>query len=91
VEDDLPERALEPSSLTGASNDAVDVAYEGETELSNPPPIPLASNLFDGIFDEDDQAGSQSDSELERDSELVTTEDDDEDQEDEGPDPDYWF
>ena len=68
------------------SDNAVDAAYQGEAELSNPP-IPLVSNLFDGIFDEDDQACSQSDSELERDSELVTTEDD----EDEGPDPDFWF
>ena len=84
VEDDLPESALEPSSLTGVSNDAVDVAYQDETELTNPS-IPLASNLFDGIFEEDDQAESDLD------SELVTTEDDDEDHEDEGPDPDYWF
>ena len=68
------------------------MAYQVETELSNSS-IPLASNLFDGIFEEDDQASSQSEYELEleRDSELVTTEDDDEDQEDEGPDPDYWF
>ena len=78
--DDLPESASEPPSLIGSSNNTVDVAYEGETELSNPP-IPLVSNLFDGIFEEDDQA------EPDRDSEPVTTEDD----EDEGPDPDYWF
>jgi hypothetical protein len=92
VEDDLPESALEPSSLAVVSNDAVDVAYQDETELSNPS-IPRVSKLFDGIFEEDDQAGFQSGSELEleRDSELVTTEDDDEDQEHEGPDPDYWF
>jgi hypothetical protein len=84
VEDDLPESALEPSSLTAVSDNAVDVVYQGETELSNPS-ISRVSNLFDGILDEDDQAES------ELDSELVTTEDDDEDQEDEGPDPDYWF
>ena len=92
VEDDLPESALEPSNLIGLSDNDIDVAYQVETELSNPS-IPLASNLFDGIFDEDDQAGfqSESESELERDSELVTTEDDDEDQGHEGPDADYWF
>ncbi len=59
-----------------------------KAKLTNPS-IPLASNLFDGIFDEDDQAGFQSGSELERDSEPVTTEDDED--EDEGLDPDYWF
>ena len=78
--DDLPESALEPSSLTGVSNNAFDVVYQDETELSNPS-ISRVSNLFDGIFEEDDQAESNLD------SELVTTEDD----EDEGPDPDYWF
>ena len=56
------------------------MVYQGETELSNPS-ISRVSNLFDGIFDEDDQAES------ERDSEPVTTEDD----EDEGPNSDYWF
>jgi Protein of unknown function (DUF3150) len=86
--DDLPESALEPSSLIVASNDSVDVAFQGEASEVNSEKS-VISDLFDGIFEEDDQAGFQSESELEleRDSEPVTTEDD----EDEGPDSDYWF
>ena len=86
VSDDLTESTLEPSNLIGLSNNSVDVAYQDEaSELNSEKSV--ITGLFDGIFDEDDQAGSQYESELERDSELVTTEDD----EDEEPDPDYWF
>ena len=82
VEDDLPENALATSSSTLASDNAVDEADQSEAIDVNPTNA-LISGLFDGIFEEDDQA----ESEPEPEPEPVTTEDDGE----EGPDPDYWF
>ena len=82
VEDDLPENALAPSSLTVASDNGVDEVDQSETTQFKPVNA-LISGLFDGIFEEDDQ----SESEPELDSEPVTTEDDNE----EPSDPDYWF
>jgi len=82
VEDELPENALEPSSLTMAADNSVGEVEQSEAAQFKPVNA-LISGLFDGIFEEDDQ----SESEPELDSESVTTEDDAED----GSDPDYWF
>jgi len=82
VEDELPENALEPSSLTKAADNSVGEVEQSEAAQFKPVNA-LISGLFDGIFEEDDQ----SESEPELDSESVTTEDDAED----GSDPDYWF
>src|SRR5664279_4724340 len=80
VEDELPENALEPSSLTMAADNSVGEVEQSEAAQFKPVNA-LISGLFDGIFEEDDQ----SESEPELDSESVTTEDDAED----NSDPDY--
>ena len=80
VEDELPENALEPSSLTVAADNGVDEVDKSEVAQFNPANV-LISGLFDGIFEADDQSESE--------PEAVTTEDDGE--EDEGSNPDYWF
>jgi len=82
VEDELPESASATSSLTVESDNGVDEVDQSEAAQFNPANA-LISGLFDGIFEEDDQA----ESEPELDSEPVTTEDDGE----EGSDADYWF
>ena len=84
MEDDLPESALAPSSLTVAADNSVDEVEQSETTQFNPTNA-LISGLFDGIFEEDDQ--SESEPELDSEPEPVTTEDDGEEQ----SDPDYWF
>jgi len=86
VEDDRPESALATSSLTVAAANGIDEVDQSEAVEFNPAKA-LLSGLFDGIFEEDDQA--ESESELDSEPEPVTTEDDGE--EDESPNPDYWF
>jgi hypothetical protein len=66
------------------ADNGVDVVDQsGAVELN--PANALISGLFDGIFEEDDQA--EFEPELDLEPEPVTTEGDGE----EGSDPDYWF
>src|SRR5665811_2280082 len=85
VDDDLPENAVAPSSLTAECDNGMDAVDQSEAVEVNNPVNPLITGLFDGIFEDDEQSESESEPEL--DSEPVTTEDDNE----EPSDPDFWF
>ena len=76
------EGLLAGQDRVAASDNGVDEVDQSEANELNPE-NPLITGLFDGIFEDDEQA----ESEPEPEPEPVTTEDDNE----EPSDPDFWF